>query len=453
VSPYGKRGPAPYGKRGPYPGPAPYGKRGPYPGPAPYGKRGPAPYGKRGPYPGPAPYGKRGPAPYGKRGPVPYPAPVPPPCNSNIGDTVFIDRDCDGVQDSMDSGVSGVTIELLDEYNYVVATTTTDYYGYYLFSYLCEGRYCVRVTDYNGVLSGATPTGPKVSVSCTYVNGFDSDFDQDFGYCLPTPDPTPPPTPPPTSPPCDSVLGDTVYLDVNGNNRQDDNEPGIADVTLSLYCNGEMVTSAITDSTGYYIFDDLCACTNYCVYVTDNNEKLDGLVPTQVPATCLELDNNDVFLDQDYGYKPPCDSEVGDTVYLDVNGNNVQDDDEPGIADVTLSIYCDGELVATDTTDSSGYYLFDDLCACRYCVYVTDDNDVLDGLRPTQVPATCLDLGDNDSFLDQDYGYKPPTPKPGPKPKGPLPCCPPGKYGFYGYPCRPCGKRGGYGGKRGGKRG
>merc|ERR1712032_488691 len=129
----------------------------------------------------------------------------------------------------------------------------------------------------------------------------------------------------------------------------------------------------------------------------------------------------------------------------DENGNSIQDGDEPGIEDVTLALYKDDELLAQDTTNEEGYYIFDDLCAGEYCVYVTDNYDVLEGLAPTQAPPSCFTLGDDEKKLDQDYGYEPPQPNPKPTP---LPCCPPGKYGYYGRACRPCG----YAGKRG-KRG
>lgn len=58
---------------------------------------------------------------------------------------------------------------------------------------------------------------------------------------------------------------------------------------------------------------------------------------------------------------------IGDRVWLDDDCDGVQDKDdtgftEPGVADVTVNLYtCDGGLVATTTTDATGYYVFEGL--------------------------------------------------------------------------------------------
>ncbi len=53
--------------------------------------------------------------------------------------------------------------------------------------------------------------------------------------------------------------------------------------------------------------------------------------------------------------------EVGDYVWADVNADGVQNPNEIGIEGVTVNIYdADKNIVGTTTTDSSGYYLFDD---------------------------------------------------------------------------------------------
>ncbi|HXV13143.1 MAG TPA: SdrD B-like domain-containing protein, partial [Candidatus Krumholzibacteria bacterium] len=58
---------------------------------------------------------------------------------------------------------------------------------------------------------------------------------------------------------------------------------------------------------------------------------------------------------------------IGDRVWLDENCNGIQDkrdDDSPevGVAGVVVELYtCDGSLVASTTTDATGYYLFEGL--------------------------------------------------------------------------------------------
>ena len=50
--------------------------------------------------------------------------------------------------------------------------------------------------------------------------------------------------------------------------------------------------------------------------------------------------------------------EIGSRVWLDTNGNGIEDPGEPGIANVTIDLYQGTTLVGTTTTDANGDYLF-----------------------------------------------------------------------------------------------
>jgi LPXTG-motif cell wall-anchored protein len=54
-------------------------------------------------------------------------------------------------------------------------------------------------------------------------------------------------------------------------------------------------------------------------------------------------------------------SQLGDTVWHDANKNGVQDNEEPGIGDVAVTLMADDAVVATMSTDVNGKYLFDEL--------------------------------------------------------------------------------------------
>lgn len=60
-----------------------------------------------------------------------------------LGDYVWSDLDSDGIQDANEQGVANVTVKLLNSSNVVLATTTTDANGKYLFSNLPPGDYKV----------------------------------------------------------------------------------------------------------------------------------------------------------------------------------------------------------------------------------------------------------------------------------------------------------------------
>ena len=72
------------------------------------------------------------------------------------------------------------------------------------------------------------------------------------------------------------MLGDTVWLDENGNGLQDTGEKPIKGVRITLMKNGETIAETITDVYGYFLFTDVYP-SNYDVLVEWHEE----LVPTR----------------------------------------------------------------------------------------------------------------------------------------------------------------------------
>ncbi len=108
---------------------------------------------------------------------------------ATIGDLIFTDVNGNGAQDTGDTGVAGVTVDLLDAASTVIATKTTDGSGLYSFSALSAGDYTVAVTDTGGVLaigtSHAQTSDPDPVIdgatTITAVAGQTIDI-ADFGY-------------------------------------------------------------------------------------------------------------------------------------------------------------------------------------------------------------------------------------------------------------------------------
>lgn len=69
------------------------------------------------------------------------------PATASIGNFVFLDADKDGVQDAGEAGVAGVAVTLYDAAGAVIAITTTNAAGEYLFSGLKAGTYTVGFTE------------------------------------------------------------------------------------------------------------------------------------------------------------------------------------------------------------------------------------------------------------------------------------------------------------------
>jgi uncharacterized repeat protein (TIGR01451 family) len=109
---------------------------------------------------------------------------------------------------------------------------------------------------------------------------------------------------------------------------------------------------------------------------------------------------------------------IGDFVWLDLNGDGVQDAGEPGMADVTVNLFdagvngrCDpyDTVLDTQVTGADGLYLFDPLPVGVYCVDV-DEATLLDDvyLSPgIAEPHGPIALGAWEDYLDADFGYYP----------------------------------------------
>jgi hypothetical protein len=94
-----------------------------------------------------------------------------------INGTVFFDVTGNGMQDVDEPGIDGVTVNLVDEFGNVIATTTTDANGSYEFEVM-PGDYTVVVEGPDG-LNATTPVSVDVTVGYadeTVDFGFELDF-------------------------------------------------------------------------------------------------------------------------------------------------------------------------------------------------------------------------------------------------------------------------------------
>ena len=149
--------------------------------------------------------------------------------------------------------------------------------------------------------------------------------------------------------------GDGVpnHLDVDSDGVQDPDEAGLGGVTVNLYTDPDgdglydtLAATTVTADDGSYIFDGL-APDSYVVEVvppagyTQTGDP-DGALDNQTTSPIV-LGPGDVVLTADFGYAPPeaQDNSVGDTIYLDANGNGSLDAGEAGIPGVTVALIQD----------------------------------------------------------------------------------------------------------------
>jgi hypothetical protein len=335
---------------------------------------------------------------------------IPLNCNGLVGDFVWHDLDRDGQQDAGEPGINGVTVELSGtdttgkSYSQTVPTSNN---GYYQFDGLCSGEYTIKVaipplheptivgngsspaTDSNGVI---VPGNPATHVIATVqlAGTTRRDVTIDFGFVTR----------------CNAEIGDYVWHDKNENGIQDGGEAALGGVTVRLLdSTGALLRTTLTDGGGRYSFAGLCPGT-YTVDVDESTLPNTTLswTPTQrfvgTPVDDRAIDEDDSNggaagegftlslvggqknLTIDFGYYTRCAGLIGDFVWYDVNGNGLQDSNEPGIAGATLRAYTAGPnatlengggddvLVRQVVTDGSGYYEFDGLCLGSYQLIV-----------------------------------------------------------------------------------
>jgi len=100
-------------------------------------------------------------------------------------------------------------------------------------------------------------------------------------------------------------------------------------------------------------------------------------------------------------------------VWLDINGNGVQDPGESGIDGVTVELQdsISGATLASTTTSGDGMYLFDDLLDGNYTITVQPQPSLvatydLDGELDN---STVFMLGFGQNRTDIDFGYQVPA--------------------------------------------
>ncbi|MEZ5145347.1 MAG: SdrD B-like domain-containing protein [Acidimicrobiales bacterium] len=173
------------------------------------------------------------------------------------------------------------------------------------------------------------------------------------------------------------TLGDTVFLDVNGNSAPDPGE-GISGVTVKViwpgpdgtYGNGDDVeVSATTGANGDWSITGLPAGSLHVV--VDTATLPAGVANTVDPdggndsTSAVDLPAGATDLDQDFGYRGT--ASIGDRVWNDANGNGLQDPGELGVSGVTVDLLDgSGNVLATTTTDGTGAYQFADLVPGTY---------------------------------------------------------------------------------------
>ena len=362
----------------------------------------------------------------------------PPPAKETvaIGNYLWLDSDVDGYQDSTEPALAGAVVRLLtgtgqaatDINDQPVAPQTTDASGLYRFDNLAEGDYVVSIqppAGYYLTLGGLDVDDDATNVDSNCIadtdglvkthpvtltiggepdvsidgDGKNANMTADCGFYQAV------------------SVGDTIWEDLNANGYQDDGEPGLAGITVSITeadavtpvydVFGEQVASVSTGASGYYHFENLVP-GNYIINVqppekgyqlspdganvdsnpsnTDSNcVSVEGGFQTRTfslfdQASVGAVDNPTV----DCGFYRPVG--VGSRLWIDLDGDGKQDGGEPGIAGATIvlldldgkpAVDIHGNPVPSQTSGPNGEYFFGNLGSGDYVIGVALPNGYL----------------------------------------------------------------------------
>ncbi len=301
---------------------------------------------------------------------------------ASLSGHVYHDADNDGVFDSGEDGIGGVTLTIYrvaDSMPAATLTTTTLPDGSWSVSELMPGEYYVEETQPSAYLDGLDAAGsaggtahnPGDRIDAIALAAGQDGVNYDFGELLPA-----------------SICG-RVYVDLNANDDYDSGETLLPGVTVHLLdASGAILETTTTNENGRYCFEGL-APGEYGVHEVQPNGYLDGgdqpgslggrLNP---PDTIDRINVTSGAAARKYDFGEYLPASLSGYVYVDADNDGVFDSGEAGIAGAVLTLlYNDGTATGlTATTNSSGYYEFTGLYPGDYRVVEAQPAGYLDGL-------------------------------------------------------------------------
>ncbi len=365
--------------------------------------------------------------------------------NVGVGNFVFHDKNGNGIKDSQDEGIDGVSLKIYADNNdngiadgLALDSTISSAGGFYSFGGLPAGKYFVELKDtwnslYLSPINGGDPDndidndnngtsqsgliikGGTIQLSVGgEPGGLNINSTYDFGLFK------------------NNGLGDYVWVDNNANGVQDTGEPGLAGVKVYLKNSSTNVVldSTITNASGYYFFYDpkVFGTNTYNIaFVTpagyspspanagsDDTKDSDASSGVITNANVPNGIYNKTF---DAGFVPL--GSIGDYVWNDVNKNGIQDAGEPLLSNKTVILKnSGGTTLATIVSDASGKYLFSNLTAGDYQVVFpsvtgmfrasqnmggANANNNSKAHQTTGVALVTIGIGENNMIIDAGY--------------------------------------------------
>ncbi len=186
-----------------------------------------------------------------------------------------------------------------------------------------------------------------------------------------------------------SYIMGNIWNDTNGDSQVGRDEEPVIDVPVTLLDEqGNVLKETVTDADGNYLFNELPPGTcQILVTLPDGYVFSDPVEGGSIITHATEnvgtgelivIEMGSGLMDMNVGCMWP--ARIGDTVWIDENGNGLQDSVEPPAPDIAVSLWrveSSGQLVLTDETKSDAYgrYRFEKVHPGRYQVSFAIGND------------------------------------------------------------------------------
>jgi len=326
-----------------------------------------------------------------------------------VGNFVWIDDNRNGLQDEDEVGLSGVEIQLFDQANMLVATTTSGINpqsgedGYYIFDNLDLGDYYIIFPAVD-TLDFTDPNIEPDSLNSDAVNvdevgktalftlvGNECNFNIDAGYTNKT----------------SSITGE-VFVDANEDGQQEIDDLLLEGIEVILYTEGGLVSQTTTTADdGSYRFDNVFNGVYYIVF--NYSDRYLNTVPlaTADPTIDSDIDNSqeagstslitvvgpDLIENIDGGLIDRI-GMISGKAWTDRNADGIYQESEEPISFQLVRLFdLDGNAIELALTDPDGSYMFPEVEPGKYYIQF----EMID----TSMLLTEANVGINDT-IDSD---------------------------------------------------